>query len=172
MHAGWTCSRQMACKRSGVRISLPPLVKSIIRTIRTGIVAGKYSNGGPLGAANARAAPDEPVRRRVGQCAAPRWARGCAAAQPSASVGALLRHARDMAQHGAGISPGGQPQRTVGSPNRPAAGLYRDASCRPCLPRWSSAAARSPASAASITAADTDGKPRWPAHKRKRREFA
>jgi hypothetical protein len=45
----WTCCRQMACKRSGVRISLAPLVRSIIRTVRTVSTAAKYSNGGPVG---------------------------------------------------------------------------------------------------------------------------
>jgi hypothetical protein len=46
---GWTCCRQMACKRSGVRISLAPLVRSEIRIDRTGSTAAKYSNGGPVG---------------------------------------------------------------------------------------------------------------------------
>jgi hypothetical protein len=46
---GWTCCRQMACKRSGVRISLAPLVRIEIRTNRTVGTAAKYSNGGPLG---------------------------------------------------------------------------------------------------------------------------
>ena len=46
---GWTCCRQMACKRSGVRISLAPLVRSIIRTDRTASTAAKYRNGGPMG---------------------------------------------------------------------------------------------------------------------------
>ncbi len=45
----WTCCRQMACKRSGVRISLALLVRSIIRTDRTGSTAAKYRNGGPVG---------------------------------------------------------------------------------------------------------------------------
>jgi hypothetical protein len=46
---GWTCCRQMACKRSGVRISLAPLVRSEIRIVRTASTAAKYSNGGPVG---------------------------------------------------------------------------------------------------------------------------
>ena len=46
---GWTCCRQMACKRSGVRIPLAPLVRSKIRTDRTASTAAKYSNGGPMG---------------------------------------------------------------------------------------------------------------------------
>ena len=44
---GWTCCRQMACKRPAVRARLAPLVRSEIRTNRTGSTAGKYSNGGP-----------------------------------------------------------------------------------------------------------------------------
>ena len=36
---GWTCCRQMACKRSGVRISLAPLVGSEIRIERTASTA-------------------------------------------------------------------------------------------------------------------------------------
>ena len=43
---GWTCCRQMACKRSAVRARLAPLVRSEIRTTRTASTAGKYSNGG------------------------------------------------------------------------------------------------------------------------------
>jgi len=46
---GWTCCRQMACKRSAVRARLAPLVRSEIRTVRTASTAGKYSNGGRLG---------------------------------------------------------------------------------------------------------------------------
>jgi hypothetical protein len=46
---GWTCCRQMACKRSAVRARLAPLVRSEIRTDRTGSTAGKYSNGGRVG---------------------------------------------------------------------------------------------------------------------------
>jgi len=39
----------MACKRSAVRARLAPLVRSEIRTNRTGSTAGKYSNGGRVG---------------------------------------------------------------------------------------------------------------------------
>ena len=39
----------MACKRSAVRARLAPLVRSEIRTDRTGSTAGKYSNGGGVG---------------------------------------------------------------------------------------------------------------------------
>jgi hypothetical protein len=46
---GWTCCRQMACKRSAVRARLAPQVRSEIRTNRTASTAGKYSNGGRLG---------------------------------------------------------------------------------------------------------------------------
>ena len=46
---GWTCCRQMACKRSAVRARLAPLVRSVIRTNRTASTAGKYSNGGRVG---------------------------------------------------------------------------------------------------------------------------
>jgi len=46
---GWTCCRQMACKRSAVRARLAPLVRSKIRTDRTASTAGKYSNGGRVG---------------------------------------------------------------------------------------------------------------------------
>jgi hypothetical protein len=46
---GWTCCRQMACKRSAVRARLAPLVRSEIRTDRTGSTAAKYSNGGRVG---------------------------------------------------------------------------------------------------------------------------
>ena len=46
---GWTCCREMACKRSAVRARLAPLVRSEIRTIRTASTAAKYSNGGQLG---------------------------------------------------------------------------------------------------------------------------
>jgi hypothetical protein len=42
------CCRQTPGKRSGVRISLAPLVKSIFRTDRTASTA-KYRNGGPMG---------------------------------------------------------------------------------------------------------------------------
>ena len=45
---GWTCCRQMACKRSAVRARLAPQVRSEIRTNRTASTAGKYSNGGRL----------------------------------------------------------------------------------------------------------------------------
>jgi hypothetical protein len=43
------CCRQMGCKRSGVRISLAPLVRSEIRTSRTVSTAAKYRNGRPRG---------------------------------------------------------------------------------------------------------------------------
>ena len=46
---GWTCCRQMACKRSAVRARLAPLVRSEIRTVRTASTAAKYSNGGHPG---------------------------------------------------------------------------------------------------------------------------
>ena len=46
---GWTCCRQMACKGSGVRISLAPLARSVIGTDRTASTAAKYRNGGPVG---------------------------------------------------------------------------------------------------------------------------
>src|SRR6202044_2283643 len=46
---GWTCCRQMACKRSAVRARLAPLVRSQIRTDRTASTAAKYSNGGRVG---------------------------------------------------------------------------------------------------------------------------
>ena len=46
---GWTCCRQMACKRSAVRARLAPLVRSQIRTNRTASTAAKYSNGGRVG---------------------------------------------------------------------------------------------------------------------------
>ena len=45
----WTSCRQMACKRSAVRARLAPLVRSLIRTVRTASTAGKYSNGGRVG---------------------------------------------------------------------------------------------------------------------------
>jgi hypothetical protein len=46
---GWTCCRQMACKRSAVRARLAPLVSSEIRTDRTASTAAKYSHGGRAG---------------------------------------------------------------------------------------------------------------------------
>jgi hypothetical protein len=46
---GWTCCRQMACKRSAVRARLAPLVSGEIRTNRTAGTAAKYSNGGRVG---------------------------------------------------------------------------------------------------------------------------
>ena len=45
----WTCCRQIACKRSAVRARTAPLVRSIIRAVRTASTAGKYSNGGRVG---------------------------------------------------------------------------------------------------------------------------
>jgi hypothetical protein len=49
MHEIGLKSHFVACKRSGVRISLAPLVRSEIRTDRTGSTAAKYSNGGAMG---------------------------------------------------------------------------------------------------------------------------
>ena len=47
---GWTCCRQMACQRSGVRISLaPPRSEAEFELFEQQDTAGKYRNGGPVG---------------------------------------------------------------------------------------------------------------------------
>ena len=76
-----------ACKRSGVRISLAPLVRSIIRTDRTGSTAAKYRNGGRMGR---RTCVRIGIFRWRGLLARPADFSHCSAASQACHLGKLL----------------------------------------------------------------------------------